>query len=83
MTDTGSGLSPDIAERLFDPFVSTKDAGTGLGLSISRRIIEDHGGSIKVTAATGGGTAFEVRLPAVTDDVVESEDSGTKSCRNY
>ena len=77
VSDTGAGLCPDIAERLFDPFVSSKDAGTGLGLSISRRIIEDHGGSIKARAAAGTGTVFEVRLPAAANDVVEREQSET------
>lgn len=68
VSDTGAGLRPDIAERLFDPFVSSRDAGTGLGLSISRRIIEDHGGTITATAGARIGTVFEVRLPAAEGD---------------
>ncbi len=77
VSDTGVGLRPDIAQRLFDPFVSSKDAGTGLGLSISRRIIEDHGGSITVRSDVARGTVFEIRLPAAGRDVVNKEDSET------
>ena len=77
VSDTGAGLRPDIAERLFDPFVSSRDAGTGLGLSISRRIIEDHGGSITATAGARVGTVFEVRLPAAENDGVHTKEFET------
>ena len=46
VADTGPGISPEISDRLFTPFVSTKPNGTGLGLSLSRRIVEEHGGSL-------------------------------------
>lgn len=77
VSDTGDGLPADLEEKIFDPFVSTRETGMGLGLSISKRIIEMHGGTI--TAANGpaadsdserqdpdraaGGAVFTVRLP--------------------
>lgn len=61
--DTGSGIPAAIADRIFDPFVSTKETGLGLGLSICRRIVEDHGGTIEAGDAPGGGARFTVRLP--------------------
>ena len=62
--DSGVGLAPDVMQRLFEPFVTTKSGGMGIGLSISRTIIRDHGGEIEATAAPGGGALFRVRLPA-------------------
>ena len=61
--DDGPGLPPAVRDRLFEPFVSTKDAGMGLGLSICRRIVETHGGEIAAADRPGGGTVFTVRLP--------------------
>ena len=63
--DDGPGLPADLGERVFDPFVSTKETGLGLGLSICRRIAETHGGSLTAAAATTGGTVFTLRLPVV------------------
>jgi len=65
--DTGSGISPDIAEQLFQPFVTTKQQGMGVGLSISRTIVDAHGGRIWVENRPGGGTAFYFTLTAVND----------------
>lgn len=62
--DTGSGLDPDVESKLFQPFVSTKDAGMGLGLSICQTIIEAHDGLIWVDKPKGGGTAFRFTLAA-------------------
>ena len=63
ITDTGKGISsPDIA-RIFDPFFTTKAMGVGLGLAISKKIIEDHGGSIKVESKLSKGTTFTISLP--------------------
>jgi len=63
--DNGKGIPPEILPRIFDPFFTTKDVGkgTGLGLSISYKIIEQHGGTIKVDSTVGVGTRFTVRLP--------------------
>jgi signal transduction histidine kinase len=62
--DGGPGLPPDLAERVFEPFVSTKESGLGLGLSICRRIAETHGGGLTV-AWSDRGAAFTLRLPVV------------------
>ncbi|SKA30220.1 two-component system, LuxR family, sensor kinase FixL [Enhydrobacter aerosaccus] len=61
--DTGSGIAPEIAERLFQPFVTTKSAGMGVGLSICRSIIEGHGGQLSVSPNPGGGTIFSFSIP--------------------
>jgi signal transduction histidine kinase len=63
VADTGQGIAAGIRERLFQPFASTKDTGLGLGLVISRRIVEDHGGSIRGEDVSTGGARFTVRLP--------------------
>ena len=62
--DNGSGMPPDVKEKIFLSFFSTKGhRGTGLGLLISGKLIEDHGGSIKVFSEVGKGTTFTVKLP--------------------
>jgi len=63
ITDTGVGMSPEIAERIFDPFFTTKPKGTGLGLTIAQRLIEEHGGRIVVASRPGAGTTFTITLP--------------------
>jgi len=69
--DTGSGISPDIAEQLFQPFITTKRQGMGVGLSISRTIVEAHGGRIWVEPNPPGGTIFNFTLAAVTEEDVD------------
>ena len=64
ISDTGAGLTPDVLERLFEPFFSTKPSGLGLGLSISRSIIEAHGGRLSVESNIGGGSTFRFSLAA-------------------
>lgn len=61
--DTGPGIAPEMAGRLFTPFASTKPTGTGLGLSLARRIVEEHGGRIAAAGPEGGGACFTVVLP--------------------
>jgi C4-dicarboxylate-specific signal transduction histidine kinase len=65
LADTGPGLSSEVAERLFQPFVSTKDSGMGVGLSICQTIIAEHQGRIWADPNPGGGTIFRFTLPAV------------------
>ena len=64
VADTGTGISDDVAARLFSPFVTTKADGMGIGLAISKQIIEAHGGTMTVHPNPGGGTVFEFTLPA-------------------
>jgi hypothetical protein len=63
VSDTGSGLSDEIRERLFLPYYSTKRRGTGLGLSIAAKIVQEHGGSISAEANSPKGARFLLRLP--------------------
>ena len=64
VTDDGDGIPPDMLERLFDPYVSSKALGRGLGLATVRTIVEAHGGGIKVKCPPQGGTIFGIYLPA-------------------
>jgi signal transduction histidine kinase len=61
--DTGRGMTPAVAERVFDPFFSTKPTGLGMGLSISRSIVEAHQGRLLVSPNAAGGATFRVTLP--------------------
>lgn len=64
IADTGCGLPPQLAERVFEPFVTNKSTGTGLGLSICKRIVEAHGGLIRAANRADRGTEFSIQLPA-------------------
>jgi signal transduction histidine kinase len=63
VTDTGAGITPENIGRLFEPFFTTKPHGTGLGLPIARRIVQEHGGDLKVESQSGHGATFTVVLP--------------------
>jgi signal transduction histidine kinase len=63
--DDGTGISPDVLPRLFDPFFSTKESGSGLGLALTQQIVKDHGGDVAVASTLGRGTTFKVSVPAV------------------
>lgn len=71
ISDTGKGIPYPEVNRIFDPFYTTKPMGIGLGLAISKKIIEDHGGSIKVESEVEKGTTFTVTLPV-------SEEAGSE-----
>jgi signal transduction histidine kinase len=62
--DTGPGISPDAAEKIFQAYYSTKKGGTGLGLPMTRRIVEEHGGRMTVSSEPGKGSDFSIHLPA-------------------
>ena len=70
--DSGLGMPPDVLERIFDPFFSTKPIGegTGLGLSIVYSIVKKHGGYIEVKSRQGEGTTFRVYLPIASSDSI-------------
>ncbi|WP_375769988.1 ATP-binding protein [Archangium gephyra] len=63
VTDTGSGIPPELRERLFTPFFTTKATGTGLGLAIVQRTLDAHGGHIRIDSPPSGGTTFRLVLP--------------------
>jgi signal transduction histidine kinase len=66
ITDTGTGLTPEEIERIFNPEYTTKEKGLGLGLPIAHEIVRGHGGRILVQSTPGSGTTFDVRLPTGT-----------------
>jgi len=63
--DTGTGIPPEVQERLFDPFFSTKENGTGLGLPIAAKIIDQHQGTLDFETRLGRGSIFRVILPGI------------------
>jgi two-component system sensor histidine kinase HydH len=79
VTDTGVGLDADELVKLFEPFYTTKQKGTGLGLTIVSRLVEQNGGHIDVTSATGEGTTFSLRLPTVPGGGASRESAGGPS----
>lgn len=78
ITDTGTGMGPEVKQRLFDPFFTTKGkAGTGMGLAVSFGIIRRHEGSIEVDSEPGRGTTFKISLPKVMPALPEAEGANT------
>jgi PAS domain S-box-containing protein len=77
-TDNGCGLSPEVADRVFDPYFTTKEGGSGLGLAICHSIIHRHGGQIRVQSESGRGTTFTIQLPVRTMEETTNSFAGTK-----
>jgi CheY-like chemotaxis protein len=67
VTDSGTGISPDVLDKIFEPFFTTKELnkGTGLGLSTVMAVVKSHGGIVNVYSEPGNGTTFNVYLPAL------------------
>jgi signal transduction histidine kinase len=72
-SDSGVGISEGILERIFEPFVTSKERGTGLGLAVSRRIVQEHQGKLSAANQSQQGAVFTVELP------MRSEQSDTMS----
>lgn len=71
VADTGPGISDEVSERLFQPFVTSKSSGMGIGLSISKRIIEAHGGQILAQNNEVGGATFRFSLPSAEKETAD------------
>jgi signal transduction histidine kinase len=63
ISDSGPGIPEELQEKIFEPFFTTKTNGSGIGLSICQRIILDHGGTLQVASAEGGGSEFTITIP--------------------
>jgi len=63
VSDSGSGISPEVGKKVFDPFYTTKPDSTGIGLSICHRIIADHAGALNVSSSEWGGSEFCISIP--------------------
>jgi two-component system sensor kinase FixL len=72
VSDSGPGVASDFADRLFQPFATTKDQGMGVGLSISKTIVEAHGGRIWFQPTPGGGATFVIALPVAPSEEAEN-----------
>jgi two-component system, NtrC family, sensor histidine kinase HydH len=72
LIDTGKGMTPEVAQKIFEPFFSTKPTGSGLGLPTTRKIVEAHGGTIEVQSEVDRGTKFTIRLPALPERPVST-----------
>jgi two-component system sensor histidine kinase HydH len=67
VADDGGGVAPELGDRIFAPFFSTRPTGTGLGLTVVQRCAESHGGSVVLRTTPGGGATFELHLPCRTN----------------
>jgi len=65
ISDTGRGIAPELIEKVFSPFYTTREKGTGLGLAVAAKIVEAHGGKLWADSVEGEGSRFHVRLTSV------------------
>lgn len=84
--DTGHGISPDIIQKIFDPYFTTKAKGSGLGLATVYSIVKNHGGHVTAESAPGGGTTFQLFFPAAVEKKERPacgprEDGSVQKCR--
>ncbi|HHT9154552.1 MAG TPA: GAF domain-containing protein [Candidatus Tripitaka sp. YC43] len=63
ISDTGQGMAPEVMEKIFTPFFTTKTSGTGVGLVVSHKIVDDHDGKLRVSSVQGRGSTFSMLLP--------------------
>jgi signal transduction histidine kinase len=82
IADNGCGIAPNLLDKIFEPFYSTKNNGTGLGLAVSFGIVKNHHGEIRASSKPGQGTRFVVQFPIVSDaanvkDVDESDNDSS------
>ena len=81
IADTGAGIAPQVAARLFQPFVTSKKSGMGLGLSICREIVEAHGGTLSAGPNAPRGTVFTIALPVAARDEANGSQEASEPCR--
>ena len=74
VADSGPGIAPELADRLFQPFFTTKKTGMGLGLSICREIVEAHHGRLSAAPRPTGGTLFRLMLPMASGEETDRAD---------
>ncbi len=81
--DTGSGIDPEIRDRIFDPYFTTKEVGkgSGLGLAVVLGIVENHGGAVSVESRPGNGTAFSILLPLWAEEEILETETGESTRR--
>ncbi len=82
ISDTGQGMTPEVMDRIFDPYFTTKGLGegTGLGLSVVHGIVKSHGGAVTCRSKPGEGTIFHVYLPELESPVEIVETQGQETC---
>ena len=76
--DTGVGIEPSEAERIFNPFYTTRDSGTGLGLALAHKVVQDHGGVISFKSTPGVGTTFTIVLSLVAEPPASADEAVTQ-----
>jgi signal transduction histidine kinase len=72
VADTGPGIPPQILEKIFTPFFTTKAQGTGLGLAICCKLVQLHNGDIRIASDDHSGTVFTIELPACTTHDIDA-----------